>query len=61
MRVDTGVAEGDVIPDEDDLMIAKVAGWGRDRPEARARVLRALADTTVVVRGGTTNKAFLLD
>jgi acetyl/propionyl-CoA carboxylase alpha subunit len=61
VRVDTAVAEGDVIPDQDDLMIAKVVGWGRDRPEARARVLRALADTTVVVRGGTTNKAFLLD
>ena len=60
VRVDTGVAEGDVIP-EDDVMIAKVAGWGRNRPEARARVLRALADTTVVVRGGTTNKALLLD
>jgi acetyl/propionyl-CoA carboxylase alpha subunit/acetyl-CoA carboxylase carboxyltransferase component len=61
VRVDTGVAEGDVIPDADDVMIAKVVGWGRDRPEARARVLRALADTSVVVRGGTTNKAFLLD
>ena len=61
VRVDTGVAEGDVIPDEYDSLIAKVASWGRDRPEARARLRRALADTTVVVRGGTTNKAFLLD
>jgi acetyl/propionyl-CoA carboxylase alpha subunit/acetyl-CoA carboxylase carboxyltransferase component len=61
VRIDTGVAEGDTIPDRDDLMIATVAGWGRDRQEARARVLRALADTTVVVRGGTTNRAFLLD
>jgi acetyl/propionyl-CoA carboxylase alpha subunit/acetyl-CoA carboxylase carboxyltransferase component len=61
VRVDTGVAEGDVIPHEYDLLIAKVAGWGRDRAEARARLRRALADTTVHVRGGTTNKAFLLD
>src|ERR1019366_9645037 len=61
VRVETGVAEGDVVPHEYDSMVAKVVGWGRDRPEARARLLRALADTTVVVRGGTTNKAFLLD
>jgi acetyl/propionyl-CoA carboxylase alpha subunit/acetyl-CoA carboxylase carboxyltransferase component len=61
VRVDTGLAEGDVIPDADDVLTAKVAGWGRDRPEARARVLRALADTSVVVRGATTNKAMLLD
>jgi acetyl/propionyl-CoA carboxylase alpha subunit/acetyl-CoA carboxylase carboxyltransferase component len=61
VRVETGVAEGDVIPHEYDSMVAKVVGWGRDRPEARARLRRALADTTVVVRGGTTNKAFLLD
>jgi acetyl/propionyl-CoA carboxylase alpha subunit/acetyl-CoA carboxylase carboxyltransferase component len=61
VRVDTGVAEGDRIPHEYDSMIAKVASWGRDRAEARARLRRALADTTVVVRGGTTNKAFLLD
>ena len=61
VRVETGVAEGDVIPREYDPMVAKVIGWGRDRPEARARLRRALADTRVVVRGGTTNKAFLLD
>jgi acetyl-CoA carboxylase carboxyltransferase component/biotin carboxyl carrier protein len=61
VRVETGVAEGDAIPTEYDSMIAKVIGWGRDRAEARARLLRALGETTVVVRGGTTNKAFLLD
>ena len=61
VRVETGVAEGDVIPHEYDSMVAKVVGWGRDRAEARARLRRALAETTVVVRGGTTNKAFLLD
>ena len=61
VRIDTGVAEGDVIPAEYDSIIAKIAGWGRDRAEARARLRRALTDTTVVVRGGTTNKAFLLD
>ncbi|HZI90688.1 MAG TPA: carboxyl transferase domain-containing protein [Thermoleophilaceae bacterium] len=61
VRVETGVAEGDAIPPEYDSMIAKVIGWGRDRAEARARLLRALGETTVVVRGGTTTKAFLLD
>jgi acetyl/propionyl-CoA carboxylase alpha subunit/acetyl-CoA carboxylase carboxyltransferase component len=61
VRVETGVAEGDVMLDEYDSIVAKIIGWGRDRPEARARLRRALADTTVVVRGGATNKAFLLD
>ncbi|MDP9345454.1 MAG: fused acetyl/propionyl-CoA carboxylase subunit alpha/methylmalonyl-CoA decarboxylase subunit alpha, partial [Actinomycetota bacterium] len=61
VRVDTGVAEGDVIPAEYDSMVAKVVGWGRNRAEARARLRSALTDTTVVVRGGTTNRALLLD
>ena len=34
IRVDTGVAEGDVIPPEYDSMIAKVIAQGRDRGEA---------------------------
>ena len=34
IRVDTGVAEGDVIPPEYDSMIAKVIAHGRDRDEA---------------------------
>ncbi len=61
VRVDTGVAEGDVIPSEYDSMVAKVVGWGRNRAEARARLRRSLTDMTVVVRGGTTNRALLLD
>ncbi|MBA3305706.1 MAG: ATP-grasp domain-containing protein [Thermoleophilaceae bacterium] len=60
VRVETGLAEGEAIPTEYDSMVAKVIGWGRDRAEARARLHRALAETTVVVRGGTTNKSFLL-
>ncbi len=61
IRVDTGVSEGDDIPPEYDSMIAKVIAHGRDRDEAIARLRRALAQTTVLVRGGTTNRAFLLD
>ncbi|HLU54435.1 MAG TPA: carboxyl transferase domain-containing protein [Pseudonocardia sp.] len=61
IRVDTGVATGDVIPPQFDSMIAKVIAWGRDRDEARARLHRALKQTAAVVDGGTTNKAFLLD
>ena len=61
VRVDTGVAAGDVIPPQFDSMIAKVIAWGRDRGEARARLARALRQTSAVIDGGTTNKAFLLD
>ena len=42
-------------------MIAKIIAWGRDRDEAIARLRRSLAQTTVVVEGGTTNRSFLLD
>jgi acetyl/propionyl-CoA carboxylase alpha subunit/acetyl-CoA carboxylase carboxyltransferase component len=61
IRVDTGVSAGDVIPPQFDSMIAKVIAWGRDRAEARARLSRALRQTAVVIKGGTTNKGFLLD
>src|SRR5205823_11680814 len=60
IRVDTGVAAGDVIPPQFDSMIAKVIAWGRDRDEALARLRRALRQTATVIAGGTTNKAFLL-
>jgi acetyl/propionyl-CoA carboxylase alpha subunit/acetyl-CoA carboxylase carboxyltransferase component len=61
IRVDTGIAQGDVIPPEYDSMVAKVIAWGRDRNEALARLRTALRETTVVIDGGTTNKSFLLD
>jgi len=61
IRVDTGVVVGDVIPPQYDSMIAKVIAWGRNRDEARARLRRALRQTSVVINGGTTNKAFLLE
>jgi acetyl/propionyl-CoA carboxylase alpha subunit/acetyl-CoA carboxylase carboxyltransferase component len=60
IRVDAGVAEGDAIPGEFDSMIAKVVAWGRDRSEALDRLIRALHETTAVVRDGTTNRSFLL-
>ncbi|MBV8177911.1 MAG: ATP-grasp domain-containing protein, partial [Mycobacterium sp.] len=60
IRVDAGVREGDRIPPDFDSMIAKIVAWGSDRPEAIARLSRALLDTTIVVEGGTTNRSFLL-
>src|SRR5450631_2386850 len=61
IRVDTGIGPGDLIPADFDSMIAKVIAYGRTRAEALARLRRALADTTVLIEGGTTNKGFLLD
>jgi len=61
IRVDTGVSEGDTIPADFDSMIAKIIAYGRDRTEALARLRRALAETTVIIEGGATNKSFVLD
>nr|WP_155999435.1 carboxyl transferase domain-containing protein [Streptomonospora sp. PA3] len=61
IRVDTGVSEGDAIPTEFDSMIAKIIAYGRDRDEAMARLRRAMAETTVVIEGGATNKSFVMD
>ncbi|EID56080.1 ATP-binding protein [Saccharomonospora xinjiangensis] len=61
IRVDTGVSEGDTIPADFDSMIAKIIAYGRDRDEALARLRRAVADTSVLIEGGSTNKSFLLD
>ncbi|WP_243792928.1 biotin carboxylase N-terminal domain-containing protein [Saccharopolyspora gloriosae] len=61
IRVDTGVSEGDSIPADFDSMIAKIIAFGRDRDEALARLRRAMAETTVIIEGGATNKSFVLD
>ncbi len=60
VRVDSGVRECDTISGEFDSMIAKIIAWGQDRDEALARLRRALAQSTVVVDGGTTNRSFLV-
>jgi acetyl/propionyl-CoA carboxylase alpha subunit/acetyl-CoA carboxylase carboxyltransferase component len=60
IRVDAGVAAGDNIAAEFDSMIAKIIACGCDRAEALSRLKRALAQSLVVIDGGTTNKAFLL-
>ncbi|TDV57443.1 acetyl/propionyl-CoA carboxylase alpha subunit [Actinophytocola oryzae] len=61
IRVDTGVSEGDTIPGDFDSMIAKIIAHGRDRDEALGRLRRAMAQTTVIIAGGATNKSFVLD
>jgi len=61
IRVDTGIAPLDVIPPGYDSMVAKIIAWGKDRPEALSRLRCAVRETTVVLRGGTTNKSFLMD
>ena len=61
IRVDTGVSEGDTIPADFDSMIAKIIAYGRDREQALGRLRRAMAETTVIIEGGATNKSFVLD
>jgi acetyl/propionyl-CoA carboxylase alpha subunit/acetyl-CoA carboxylase carboxyltransferase component len=60
VRVDTGLAEGDVIAAEFDPLVAKIIATGQSREEALARMQRVLRESVVVIDGGTTNKAFLL-
>jgi acetyl/propionyl-CoA carboxylase alpha subunit/acetyl-CoA carboxylase carboxyltransferase component len=60
IRVDIGVSEGDTIPADFDSMIAKIIAYGRDRDEALGRLRRAMAQTTVIIEGGATNKSFVL-
>ncbi len=61
VRVDTGAVEGDSIPPEFDSMLAKVIAYGQNRKEALSRLQRALAESIIVVKGGASNKAFLLE
>jgi acetyl-CoA/propionyl-CoA carboxylase biotin carboxyl carrier protein len=44
VRVDSGFAEGDRIPDAYDSLIAKLVVWGATREEARRRAIRALEE-----------------
>ena len=57
VRVDAGIALGDLVGGRFDPMLAKIIAWGADRPAALARLTEAL-DTTVVL-GLVTNLRFL--
>ena len=52
LRIDRGVTEGDTVAPEFDPMIAKLIARGADRPEALARLRRALSESAVVLDGG---------
>jgi geranyl-CoA carboxylase alpha subunit len=58
VRIDHGVYSGAVVSPYYDSMLAKVITWGKDREEARRRLIRALTKTRVL--GLTTNKTFLI-
>jgi acetyl-CoA carboxylase, biotin carboxylase subunit len=48
IRVDTHCFQGYEVPPFYDSLLAKVIAWGRDRPEAVARMQRALDETTII-------------
>jgi acetyl/propionyl-CoA carboxylase alpha subunit len=59
VRVDAGIAQGGTVHVHYDSLLAKVIAHGRDREEARARLLGALKRLTLL--GVTTNQGFLID
>ncbi len=59
VRVDTGIAEGQEISPFYDPMVAKVIAHGRNREEARRRLVRGLGET--VLLGLPNNRRFLMD
>ena len=61
IRIDTGVSLGDAVPAEFDSMIAKIIAYGRTRKEALSRLQRALGESVIVIKGGASNKSFLLE
>jgi len=61
IRIDTGVSVGDTVPPEFDSMVAKIIAFGQSRQEALSRIQRVLRESVVVIKGGATNKAFLLE
>jgi geranyl-CoA carboxylase alpha subunit len=59
VRVDAGIAAGQVVTAHYDPVLAKVIAHGRDREQARRRLLRAVERT--VLLGVRSNRAFLAE
>ena len=59
IRVDAGIETGGTVSPFYDAMVAKIIAHGRDRHEARRRLIRALEDTALL--GFPTNRDFLID
>ena len=61
IRVDTSMAEGDVIPAEHEPTIFKLSAYGHNRAEALGRLQRALRESVIVLKGRVTNRELLLE
>lgn len=59
IRVDTGITEGREVSAHYDSLLAKVIAHGRDREDARGRLLGALRGLALL--GVRTNQSFLID
>ncbi|HEY7745776.1 MAG TPA: acetyl/propionyl/methylcrotonyl-CoA carboxylase subunit alpha [Desulfuromonadales bacterium] len=57
LRIDTGVCQGDRVAVHYDPLLAKLLARGKDREDARQRLLRLLGET--LIAGVTTNLDFL--
>ena len=58
IRIETGIAQGQMVSSFYDPMLAKVIAYGHTREEARTRLIRALEDTCIL--GFRHNLGFLL-
>jgi geranyl-CoA carboxylase alpha subunit len=59
LRVDSGIAVGQTLTPYYDSLLAKIIAHGRDREQARSKLVRALRGTALL--GVTTNQPFLID
>ncbi|HVS64294.1 MAG TPA: biotin carboxylase N-terminal domain-containing protein [Thermoanaerobaculia bacterium] len=59
LRIDAGVASGQHVSADYDPLLAKVIAWGRDREQARRRLVDGLAGTALF--GVASNRGFLIE